>query len=849
MTSTPKWQNDPVFRGLKTESGFSSYTRTLARLLRFSLEVLRLQPAAIELNPKQRAALQLLDTRLQSALQNYATGAPSTDDDDADDHPPPGDKADRFMQEREEGSGEDDDDDDDDDEEEDGGGSDDDEEEEDGGGSDDDEEEEEDARGEAAHHTGGHLPSYGGPTTATGQSAPSDRWVHIPRLSLGPALLEAVQEAAFQLFASELTYEALHPVAVFAMMLAERKDGQISPANEITSHMAELQWNMRASMVGKVVRPGQGGSSQNSMKMYQDNRLHQWVFLNLDKMTPYGFVKKTINEGAVAAKRERGATATIVRMNDVGDIVEYRGTSISLDEVKKHKVSMAFRAAEALEEALDGTVFHDLLESIQYIPHTQTPRRFYDNPSNSEPGFSFLDDKRNHTYGFQDMWKTLFERLVRSQRLKQAGVWNHATSLVLLNNLTRFAEVLAVATFESFGFPPRATEFVLGLARNLDGRSRSVVIFNGVLIFILRHNKSSEAGQDKPIARPVPEVIKNLIIFFLAAVKPIIKLLREEVLGHLPAAVGHMLNHVFWTGEQNITGKWLRHAVPRSALASFSLKETTRIYTIRGVRHLLKFWGRAFLDRSAFQSPDDSAFFEKAFGHSRSTGEKHYAVKDELSAFLSERQLTLSVVMHQCAHELLGFRPPPQGRMKLCSWEDSAVAKICYESSLGKPLVLMISQPAWTQLSLSADDFASREHNSRQISWSQGSSVARHRLPAAVPLHPETAGPLTPSKAAHATTNATCKPAAGIPSPLSYAPPSMGHSLTPRRGPGDELPAAALTPRQLPTADGPSTSSGPTGITKRKRASQPPPRKAVPKATPTAEPHSAASRSLRCKSA
>lgn len=323
-----------------------------------------------------------------------------------------------------------------------------------------------------------------------------------------------------------------------------------------------------------------------------------------------------------------------------------------------------------LVEEVERLVYQDLLFDER---RTNTPpvriEALQDDPSNSVPGWNFLQDPRNkHICHTQD-WlikhialdkqrQAMFKLRGPEGRPNKSGINTYIDRVkVLLHKLLVLVHVVG-------GQPARGTEILsVRHSNTVTGKHRNVFIIHGMVAFVPRYSKGSRhTGRPKVIHRFLPSEVGRLVVLYLWLILPfqraLEQLLRPE----------NGISHEMWPPDmQGI--KWnsnrFTHALQQETEAGLGCRLNIQTY-----RHAAIAIGRKYLKtRSAFVGDDDDGGSEKdepgsldtireeQAGHTAWTGETVYArlVGELAGTTASKRQRFQRSSVEW--HAFLGFLP------------------------------------------------------------------------------------------------------------------------------------------------------------------------------------------------
>ena len=184
---------------------------------------------------------------------------------------------------------------------------------------------------------------------------------------------------------------------------------------------------------------------------------------------------------------------------------------------------------------VERLVYQDLLFDER---RTNTPpvriKALQDDPSNSVPGWNFLQDPRNkHIFHTQD-WlinhialdkqrQAIFKLRGLEGRPNRSGIKTYLNQVkVLLHKLLVLIHVVG-------GQPARGTEMLsIRHSNTVVGKHRNIFIIHGMVAFVPQYSKCSRhAGRSKVIHRFVPSEVGRLVVLYLWLILPFQRALEQ----------------------------------------------------------------------------------------------------------------------------------------------------------------------------------------------------------------------------------------------------------------------------------------------------------------------------------
>jgi hypothetical protein len=161
-----------------------------------------------------------------------------------------------------------------------------------------------------------------------------------------------------------------------------------------------------------------------------------------------------------------------------------------------------------------------------------------DDPTNTTPGWSFLDDERTRFPVDGKGW--LFERIGQQadvrRRFERAGTETGLNGVEVekyMASIARFREKLLVAAHILGGQPARGTEMLsIRHSNTWKGGHRNVFIEDGLVVLVTKYHKGyALSGDVKIIHRYLPRELGALVVLYLWLVRPFERRLQAVIGG------------------------------------------------------------------------------------------------------------------------------------------------------------------------------------------------------------------------------------------------------------------------------------------------------------------------------
>jgi hypothetical protein len=306
-----------------------------------------------------------------------------------------------------------------------------------------------------------------------------------------------------------------------------------------------------------------------------------------------------------------------------GDVLHMDGETMHMDVIARVARDQLQHAIKVIEEKL---LFGKKLSEI--CPDFDM-ESISDNLGATGLGYGFLNDPANP---FQGMHQKLSERIMSDAVVSAmfGSVKDSAIQLdenqvsTWLDTCSEVTMALFIANHTSQGMPSRSTE--AGELTFVNGRyrRRNLVVVAGEPCVLGGYNKTTHTtGRDKDIARGIWKVLGEVLIKFLAVVRPVQVMLVDRVVAPSKLkAIKENLKQLVWTDHK---GVW-NHDKMSPALQRAFLKYTGLKMNIRNYRHVSATVMRRYVESGMIKSREMKDYLLnlcmlEQFGHGE---EVHY---------------------------------------------------------------------------------------------------------------------------------------------------------------------------------------------------------------------------------
>lgn len=206
-------------------------------------------------------------------------------------------------------------------------------------------------------------------------------------------------------------------------------------------------------------------------------------------------------------------------------------TSLAFDGQEVSLANLSYLCHSLMDKAsfifkdniLFGLDYSDLFDAVD-------PNRtnFQDILSSTRAGYSFINDRSNTSLASQETRSRLLLHILSDQELSLRffGVDGNSPNEVAfsewLSHASNFVGIIALLIHITAGQPTRGTEITAAtIVNNSLGGIRSVFWCKETIMIVQYYSKSSTVHGDKFIARFLPKPLANLLVAYLAIVRPL----------------------------------------------------------------------------------------------------------------------------------------------------------------------------------------------------------------------------------------------------------------------------------------------------------------------------------------
>lgn len=329
---------------------------------------------------------------------------------------------------------------------------------------------------------------------------------------------ELIVEATYQLMIQELgdkgSHEQDHPIVAFTILNNVDPGNFIAKPEKVSPTLAPIQYVMRATIFLKMLAMTR--ESNGTLTMFNALKTERrWVMEGEDSI--FAWIRQTVHLagywGSQALRMPR------FKWEKLGTHFWYNGQRFAYDAFKTMLVS----SVDELQASFMA-IWEMLGLPQEHIIEPEKLVSLEDEQDKRSTNYSFLDNAANE--GFKSRQDKNLAHFVDSgkycTRVNGELVWFPGKVKQLMAALESFLKDLAMVMYLTGGQPPRGSELMLSLYRNLATRIRNVYIDIGHVINVGFLNKTSFSHKaDKPIPRAFPPKVSFVLANYLMYVRPI----------------------------------------------------------------------------------------------------------------------------------------------------------------------------------------------------------------------------------------------------------------------------------------------------------------------------------------
>jgi len=453
------------------------------------------------------------------------------------------------------------------------------------------------------------------------------------------AVKEAIHDLGLALFCKKRRNiskgDRACPVYRFLVISSIKEGGSFMQESDITNIIAKLQWTCRAMIYEEMLRSMETMTEKQAWKKLGK-------FVKEGRYTAFNSIRQVLHLASAIAYGTSGMPQ-IEWLDDDHIKASINGKAVELDDISRFVLDRVEAAKTVLEkEILLGHDFEDFgytsAKIVDVLRNTQIEYSFIDSGDN---GFVKFKDKLTETLLNDPLIKGQFVKRVRGGKVE----WNKDGCKRWLKATRSFLEKMAVSIHIAYGQPARAEELATVMIKNQINGMRGLYWVRGRLAIVIGYNKTrSTNGKDKLIARFLPEEIGDLLVKYLALVRPAEAFIAEQIecdgfenyekmlfTDYERAWDGNRLSEIFMR-EMNEWGP-----------ASMGFQEYRQIANLWMKKHLK-------------EVKVEEDVLDHQAGHNSETAEARYGITSEDMDKLTPDKLVAFFHASQQWHRLLGFK-------------------------------------------------------------------------------------------------------------------------------------------------------------------------------------------------
>ena len=398
------------------------------------------------------------------------------------------------------------------------------------------------------------------------------------------------------------------PLYRFLVLACIDESDKFMHVKRIPPVIAQLQWCCRATVYREIMI---------RIKSHRNSKVIEELcrYVQINHNTPFNSIRQATHLASSIAGTGTGLGQT-VWLGKGHEKIAINGKAVSLLELRAFLKSRIKMAKDMLEE--------ELLCGIKIDEFGCRSGNIIDKLNDLTEGYSFIHNKLN---GFEKHKTTLLEKIEEDPRIAKQFIrrrdklsieWNLKGCERWLKKTRRFLQILCVIMHLSYGQPARGTELeIIRILNGPDG-DRGLYWIDPLVMVLGTYSKTRQiSGRDRLIPRFLPKVVGDLLIKYLALVRPMEIRLAKKVEGGTAEFLKEFLFADYkkmWSSDQ--ISDALKLETNRGMSVSLGIREYRHVATAFMEEHLK--YHKINLDASHI--------FDLQAGHLSKTAAREYAV-------------------------------------------------------------------------------------------------------------------------------------------------------------------------------------------------------------------------------
>src|SRR5579871_609795 len=427
------------------------------------------------------------------------------------------------------------------------------------------------------------------------------------------------------------------PVYRFLVMSCIREDCGFASELDVANTIAKLQWCCRAMVYNEMLK---------KMKRMTEKAAWKKVgkYVKEGRYTAFNSLRQVMHL-ASGITYNSPSLPQVQWLDDDYTKASINGKVVTFENIKSF-------VHERLESA-ESMLKRDILFGHDFKEFGYSCSKVVDVLRQRKVGYSFVDSMDN---GFVKFKHKLLEVLLKDplvcplfiKRVRGRTVeWNKDGCKKWLKRTKAFLEIMMVVMHVSYGQPARAEELAATLIKNQILGMRSVYWCRELVMLGISYSKTrSASGKDKLVARFLPEEVGDVLVKYLALVRPMEAFIAKQIGCERFENYGKVLftdHERAWDGEKlsdifkSQTNAWGEVAM--------GFQEYRQVITLFMRKHLKEL---------KWEHGDD--ILDKQAGHSSHTAGIRYGIGADDLAELSSDELLGFCHASVTWHSLLDFK-------------------------------------------------------------------------------------------------------------------------------------------------------------------------------------------------
>lgn len=472
---------------------------------------------------------------------------------------------------------------------------------------------------------------------------------------LSPAVHQAaVGQLAYGMIARPLSASGRypHPFIAFVILQHIGKDLRFAGPEQISPFLAGIQYAIRCLVLQQAVQDAATEGIPLSEAVVQ--RL-EWI--QEGKHTVFSWIRQMLHLTASYAFNLE-TRPRFIWGNDQGQSFSFDGYTIAID---------SWRAMVLHQVQSTYTTYKSVINMLGLpLEWFRIDRDVTDAVAQAGAGYNFLRHGQNW---FLDVRaREIKKEVLKSNKfaclINGQLIWLGGRIRPLLRELDVLLKKLLTTIHLTGGQPARGTEIIETLLLNILGRLRNLVVVNSRAVIIGELNKTTfSSGQDKIIPRVLPSLVSDMLIGYVAYLRPLVRLFNREYQRMPDEYIQLTHQKLFVTGGRALTTDDLSGSLKRLSMEMLGLPEEQALGTA-AFRQCTIYIGSRCIQTQEIRDTEIAALMDFQAGHSSAVAERWYGREGAgLTSRRSQDVISAFTAVSRLHHRFLGLEEEDIGRV------------------------------------------------------------------------------------------------------------------------------------------------------------------------------------------